>query len=55
LQDAIAAAGIYPDAWNTVLAVWSNCDDIPAEWRLISVERDGSLFCKSMHASETVH
>jgi hypothetical protein len=55
LQDAIDAAGIYPAPWDLVIAVWSKCDDIPAEWRLVSVERDGLRFAKWAQASGTIH
>jgi hypothetical protein len=55
LQDAIAAAGILPEPGDEIIALWSKCDDIPAEWRLVCVERDGLGFCRCVRTSGTVH
>jgi hypothetical protein len=55
LQDAIDASGILPAPADEIIALWSKCDDIPAEWRLVSIERDGLKFCRCAQASRTVH
>jgi hypothetical protein len=55
LQDAIDASGILPDPSDEIIALWSKCDDIPAAWRLISIEWDGLKFCHWAKASGAVH
>ncbi len=55
LQDAIAAAGIFPAPGDEVLALWSKCDDLPAGCRLLAVERDDGLSFIRCEPSPTIH
>ena len=56
LDDAIAAAGIHPAPGDEIIALWSKCDDIPAESRLVSVVRDGNTYTRCLMAeSDTIH
>jgi hypothetical protein len=55
LRDAIAAAGIFPAPGDEIVALWSKCDDLPAECRLVSVERDDGISFFHYEPSATIH